>query len=176
MSKIVLYIATTIDGKIARSDGSLDWLESLPNPNQLDYGYSQLLSSIEATIMGKNTYNTILGFGVDWPYKDIPSYVVTSNAVFKPKTPDTFSVTTPLAAFVSGLKSKCQKDIWLIGGGQLVASFLNQNLLDKMILTVIPITIGDGIPLFPNGFNDTKWNLTQVESFETGVVNLTYER
>lgn len=176
MSKITLYIATTLDGKIARKDGGLDWLFALANPNQIDHGYADFLKSIGTTIMGKNTYNEILGFGVDWPYLGMNSYVVTTDKEFKSTTPDTFIVATNLANFVNDLKKKNEKDIWLIGGGQLIASFLDNDLLDRMILTLIPTTIGEGIPLFPEIPKETTWTLTNVERFETGVVNLTYDK
>ena len=176
MSKTVLYIATTLDGKIARKDGSLDWLDALPNPNQIDYGYGQFLNTIGTTIMGKNTYKEILDFGVDWPYAGMNSYVVTSDNDFKSTTPDTFIVAPNLTDFVLDLKKKNEKDIWLIGGGQLIASFLDNELLDRMILTLIPTTIGEGIPLFPEIAKETTWALTNAERFETGVVNLTYDK
>ena len=73
------------------------------------------------------------------------------------------------------MKKKNEKDIWLIGGGKLIASFLEYDLLDSMILTLIPTTIGEGIPLFQDIGKDITWKLTNVEKFETGVVNLTYE-
>ena len=176
MSKTILYIATTLDGKIARKDGSLDWLIDMPNPNQIDHGYKQFLSNIGTTIMGKNTYKEIIGFGVDWPYIGMNSYVVTTDKDFKSTTAETFIVSTNLTDFVNDLKKKNEKDIWLIGGGQLIASFLENELLDRMILTLIPTTIGEGIPLFPEISKETTWNLSNVETFETGVVNLTYDR
>lgn len=176
MNKTTLYIATSLDGKIARKDGSLDWLFSLPNPNQIDHGYADFLSNIGTTIMGRKTYNEIIGFGVDWPYQGMNSYVVTTSKDFKPTTPDTFSIATDLNDFIDNLKIGGEKDIWLIGGGQLIASFLEKKILDRMILTIIPTIIGEGIPLFPNSNEDTNWELVNVEQFETGVVNLTYDR
>lgn len=176
MSKTILYIATTLDGKIARKDGSLDWLYALPNPNQTDYGYKQFLSTIGANIMGKNTYKEILGFGVDWPYTGMNSYVVTTDKDFKSTTMDTFITSSNLTDFVNDLKEKTEKDIWLIGGGRLIASFLDKELLDRMILTLIPTTIGSGIPLFPEIEKEAIWTLSNVERFETGVVNLTYDK
>jgi dihydrofolate reductase len=67
MPKLILYIAISLDGKIARSDGGMDWLENHPNPNGLDYGYADFLAGIGTTIMGRKTYEEILGFGIDWP-------------------------------------------------------------------------------------------------------------
>lgn len=176
MGKTILYIAATLDGKIARKDGSLDWLYALPNPNQIDHGYGQFLGTIGTTVMGRNTYMEILGFGVDWPYLGMNSYVVTTDKDFQSTTPDTFILAANLTDFVNDLKKKSEKDIWLIGGGQLIASFLKNELLDSMILTLIPTTIGEGISLFPEIAKETTWTLTNVERFETGVVNLTYDR
>ena len=173
---MILNIATTLDGEIARKDGRLDWLYALPNPDQIDHGYGQFLSTIGSNIMGKNTYKEIPGFGVDWPYTGKNSYVVTTDKDFKSPTPDTSIVTSNLIEFVNDLKNKNEKDIWLIGGGQLITFFLNHDLLDKMILTVIPMIIGEGISLFPDNPKETSWHLENVERFETGVVNLTYIR
>jgi dihydrofolate reductase len=176
MSKTVLYIATTLDGKIARNDGSLDWLSDFPNPKQIDYGYADFLSTIGTTIMGKKTYHEILGFGVEWPYQNIKSYVATRDKNFKTTTPDTFPLLSNIVDFITELKTKSEKDIWLIGGGQLITFFLDNDLLDKMVLTIIPTIIGEGISLFPDNPKETIWNLESVETFETGVVNLTYVR
>ena len=176
MSKTVLFIATSLDGKIARKDGSLDWLFALENPNQIDHGYADFLKSIGTTIMGKNTYKEILGFGVEWPYKGIDSYVATNDKNFQVSTPDTYTITSNLADLVNKIKGESQKDIWLIGGGQLITYFLTANLLDRMILNMIPTIIGEGISLFPDNPGESKWRLTDVEKFETGIVNLTYDK
>lgn len=176
MSKAILYIATTLDGKIARKDGSLDWLFALENPNQVDHGYADFLKSIGTTVMGKNTYNEILGFGVEWPYKEMDSYIVTADKEFRASTPGTYIISTGIADHINKLKRESHKDIWLIGGGKLITYFLNNDLLERMILTLIPTIIGEGISLFPGNPKETKWILSDVEKFETGVVNLTYDK
>jgi dihydrofolate reductase len=176
MSKTTLYIATTLDGKIARKDGSLDWLFALANPNQIDHGYADFLKSIGTTIMGKNTYNEILGFGVEWPYMGMDSYIATTDKEFQASTPETNIVSNNIADLINKLKVQSHKDIWLIGGGKLITHFLNNDLLDRMILTLIPTIIGDGISLFPDNPKETRWLLSNVEKFETGVVNLTYDK
>lgn len=176
MCKIVLFIATTIDGKIARLDGGLDWLDALPNPNQIDHGYHDFLGTVGATIMGKKTYQKVISFGIEWPYKGINSYVATSDKDFEISTPDTFLIQDDLAKFASELKKSSEKDIWLIGGGELITYFITHDLLDSMILNVIPIIMGNGIPLFPQTPKETNWTLSKVESFETGIVNLTYDK
>jgi hypothetical protein len=89
MSNTTLYIAPAHDDKIARKDGSLDWFFALANPNQIDHGYAKFMESIGTTIIGKNTYNEILGFGVEWPYKGMNSYIVTRDKEFKVTMPET---------------------------------------------------------------------------------------
>lgn len=176
MIKTVLYIATSLDGFIARPDGNLDWLTSIPNPQSGDYGYAELLDSIGTTIMGRKTYEEIIGFGMEWPYTGIDSFVVTTNKNLKIQSPDTYALTENLKDFISALKKKTDKDIWLIGGGKLITSFINEGILDKMTITVIPKIIGEGIPLFANKPKETNWKLTEVKAFDTSVVNLTYEK
>jgi dihydrofolate reductase len=164
MSATTLYIATTLDGKIARKDGSLDWLFALANPNQIDHGYSKFIESIGTTIMGKNTY-----IGID-------SYIATRDIAFNVSTPETHVISSNIPDLIKKIKGQNQKDIWLIGGGQLITYFLNNDLLDRMILTLIPVLIGEGISLFPDNPKESKWILSNVEKFETGIVNLTYDK
>ncbi|RHR83500.1 MULTISPECIES: dihydrofolate reductase family protein [Bacteroidales] len=176
MGKVILYIATTLDGKIARNNGSLDWLYALPNPNQIDHGYAKFIDSIGTTIMGRKTYDEIISFGVDWPYKEMKSYVATNNESFSPETPNTWIISSSVTGLTQNLRESSEKDIWLIGGGQLITHFLNNDLLDRMILTIIPTILGNGISLFPNQPKETNWVLSDVEQFETGVTNLTYDK
>ena len=160
MPKTVLYIATSLDGFIARPDGNLDWLTSIPKPQTGDdYGYTELLNSIGTTIMGRKTYDEIIGFGVDWPYVGLNSFVVTTNKDLKIQSPDTYTLTGNLKDFVTDLKRKTEKDIWLIGGGRLTTTFVNE-----------------GLPLFADKPKETNWKLTEAKSFDTGVVYLTYEK
>jgi dihydrofolate reductase len=80
MRKIVLYIAASLDGKIARKDGDVKWLDEFSDPEQMDYGYNDFLNSIDTTLMGNNTYKQLLGFGIDFPYRGKTNYVFTRNA------------------------------------------------------------------------------------------------
>ncbi len=176
MIKTILYIATSLDGFIAKPDGNLDWLTSIPPPKEGDYGYAELLRSISTTIMGRKTYDEIIGFGVEWPYTGLDSFVVTANKDLQIKSPDTYILSENLKDFVTDLKKNTDKDIWLIGGGKLVTTFINEGILDKMIITVIPKILGEGLPLFAGKPMETNWKLIEVKSFDTGVVNLTYEK
>lgn len=176
MPKVILYIATSLDGYIARPDGNLDWLTSIAPPDNGDYGYSELLQRIGTTIMGRTTYEEVLGFGIDWPYSEYDSYVLTSDQNYFPKTERTFVLNKDLTNLIDRLKKESEKDIWLIGGGQVVTKFLDLDLIDEMIITVVPKIIGDGIRLFPNSTVESTWNLIKTESFNTGLVSLTYEK
>jgi dihydrofolate reductase len=113
---------------------------------------------------------------VDWPYAGLQSYIATTDKNFIPQSPDTYPIAENLIDFVNELKEKAEKDIWLVGGGQLVTTFINHSLLDRMIITIIPKLIGDGIPLFSKKTAESNWNLVNVQPFDTGVVNLTYDR
>lgn len=173
MRRLSLYIATSLDGFIARADGRVDWLDAIPNPNQLDYGYGPFLASVDTTLMGNNTYQTILGFGSDFPYPDTRNYVFSRSK--RPDAPSIQYVTEDPAAFVRRLKQADGQGIWLIGGGQLNTVLLNAGLIDELIISIAPVVLGVGIPLFGDTAVETHWTRTKTESFETGFVQSTYE-
>lgn len=174
MPKTILYIAQSLDGYIARPDGNLDWLTSIPTPKDGDYGYEQLLQGTEIIIMGRSTYEELLKFDMEWPYENFKTYVVTSNPAFEIKTASTYLLTSPISSFITNWKQTATKNAWIVGGSKLIASFIHQNLIDEMIITIIPKTIGVGISLFSNNIPEQNFQLIHSEVFETGVVNLTY--
>ncbi|MEO9965802.1 MAG: dihydrofolate reductase family protein [Reichenbachiella sp.] len=175
MRRLKLFIATSIDGFIARKDGSLDWLDDIPNPDKLDYGYFKFYDSIDTLLMGRKTYNEVLGFGVEWPYPDSKTYVISSGPV-DIKTENTFYIQKPLAETVKALMTEPGKDIWVVGGGELISSMLSLDLIDEMLITITPVILGAGIPLFPSQPKETKFDLINTEAFDTGFVNLTYKK
>lgn len=177
MSGVILYIATSLDGFIAGPGGDLEWLNSLPNPDNSDHGYAAFYGRVGATVMGRKTYDEIIGFGIGWPYKAVVSYVVTRDTAFEPSTPDTFALRDDLPGLIRSLKQRLgEKDIWLVGGGQLITAFLSHNLIDQLIITHIPVILGQGIPLFPGKHPASSWQLIRTESFASGAVSLTYAR
>jgi dihydrofolate reductase len=177
MANVILYIATSLDGFIAGPGGDLDWLNNLPNPDNSDHGYAAFYSKIGATVMGRKTYDDILGIGIDWPYKEVVSYVVTRDSAFEPSTPDTFPVRDDLPGLIKTLKDRLgEKDIWLVGGGQLITAFLNHELIDRLIISHIPVILGEGIPLFPGKHPASSWQLESTEKFSSGAVSLSYVR
>ena len=176
MSKIQLYIASSLDGFIAREDGSLDWLVNIENPDQVDHGYNQFIRDIDLVIMGRKTYEEVLGFDVEWPYSDCQTYVVTAKPEYEVRTPATKLLSFINKSSIQKLKSESRKNIWLVGGGKLISGFLNESAIDEMILSMVPVILGKGIRLFPDETLETKFELLNSESFETGIVNLTYRK
>lgn len=174
MRKIKLYIAASIDGYIAGPDGELDWLSDYPITPELNYGYKDFFDSIDTVVMGGRTYRDILNMGVIYPYKDKTSYIITRNA-FKSSKEDIIYITNNIENNISELKKSVGKDIWLVGGGETVSLFLNQNWIDEMIITYIPILLGEGIRLFPNKAKESKWSLIQSQTFINGVVQTRYQ-
>ena len=176
MSIIKLYIAATIDGYIAKPDGNIEWLTSIPEPASGDYGYQDLLNSIGTIIMGRKTYEEVLGFGMEWPYNDFKTFIVTNDRNYQVKTQATYVLNPDLKESVTDLKDKAEKDIWLVGGGKLISAFLENGLIDQMIITIVPKILGEGIKLFPDRTIESDWKLMDVKPFNTGLVNLTYKK
>jgi dihydrofolate reductase len=176
MKKIKVYIACSLDGYIARPDGSIDWLESLPNPNQLDYGYTDFIATIDTVVMGRNTYQEVLGFDVPWPYADCTTYVVSTNPDLELPTENTRLINSDLSGQLKKIAELEGKDIWIVGGGPLIAALLSEQLVDDLLIFIMPILIGSGIPLFPEGVKETTFALAEAKAYETGVVQLHYKK
>lgn len=173
MKKIKLYIAVSIDGFIADKNGGIEWLETLPNPDMLDYGYGDLYGSIDTILMGNATYQKILGFDIPFPYADKTNFVFTRNSALVKDEYVSF-IHGDIIGFVKTLKAKEGKAIWLVGGGQINTILLNADLIDEIIITYIPVILGDGIPLFTSQTQLKNFKLLKSETFNTGVVSLTY--
>ncbi|MEQ8713706.1 MAG: dihydrofolate reductase family protein [Cyclobacteriaceae bacterium] len=171
MRKLLLYIATSLDGYIAATDGSVDWLETVPNPDQSDYGYAQFYESISTTLMGNATYQQVLGFG-DFPYQGKENYVFSRQS--HPSTEHVQFVNQDPAVFVSGLKDQQGGDIWLVGGGQLNTLMLDAGLIDEILLFQMPIVLGAGIALFPGARMTAPLELLTSTSYASGVSLLHY--
>ena len=176
MPDFKLFIATSLDGFIARSDGSLDWLDALPNPDKSDFGYSNFYNEIDVLVMGRETYEWVLRAGVEWPYKDRQCFVVSTNSKLKISTPNTSVLSDLEKSTIQKIEHISKKNIWIVGGGMLIRSFMDLGKIDEMLLSIIPRTLGSGIPLFPQPMKDTTWNFIKSEAFSNGVVNLTYRK
>jgi dihydrofolate reductase len=173
MRKIILYIAVSIDGYIAGPDGEIDWLHSIDNPDNNDFGYAKFYKSIDTTIMGNSTYKQILSFGVDFPYPEKTNYVFTKNNS-ESDTDDVKFVNSDFEKFVIDLKNSSGKNIWLIGGGKTNSFFLNNNFIDEIILTTIPIILGKGILLFDGKVKPYDIEINRLKNYKNGIVQTVF--
>lgn len=173
MPEIKLYIATTLDGYIARENGSLDWLLSWENPNNTDHGYNEFMSGIDTIIMGRKTYDDVLGFGIPWPYPGQKTYVITTDREKPVETENTRLIHDVNSEIIQSIKNESKKNIWLAGGSEIIGHFLGLDAVDEITVSIVPVLLGGGIRLFREKIPETKFILTRTESFETGIVNLT---
>ena len=174
MSKIILYIASSLDGYIARKDGSVDWLDSLENPENSDFGYGEFIANIDIQIMGRKTYEVVMGFDVPWPYNNIKTYVATQNRDLTINSPDTHLLHDIDKKSIEEICGESTRKVWLVGGGSLVNTFLNYHAVDEIILSQIPTILGEGIRLFPGKSIEVPFQLTKHEVFPNGLVQLHY--
>ena len=142
-----IYIAESIDGFIARENGSIDWLLEIPNPDGSDYGFADFMKNIDALVMGRNTFETVVSMEF-WPYEK-PVFVLSKSLKNIPadKTGKAEIITGAPAEIVKRLNSRGFNNLY-IDGGKTIQSFLKEGLIDEMIITRIPILLGKGIPLF----------------------------
>lgn len=175
MRKIKLYIATSLNGKIATTDGSVDWLESIPNPEKLDYGYVDFNKSIDTTIQGYSTYDQVMSWEIDFPYANTKNYVLTRRKEFA-NTKDVEFISENHTEFIQKLKEEEGGDIWLIGGGQINTLLLNAGLLDEIYIFIMPIILSGGIELFGALPKETKLELISSKTYESsGVIEIKYQ-
>ena len=172
--RIKLYIATSLDGFIAREDESIDWLTKYENNPETDYGYSEFYESIGTVLMGRKTYEQVLGFG-DWPYGEKKAYVFTRQEEPLRREKNVEFISGDIGEFARQLKENTEEDIWLVGGSQLIKVFLEQNLVQDLIIFVVPIILGSGIPLFDQIQKEIGLKLINTERYESGLVRMEYE-
>jgi dihydrofolate reductase len=175
--KIIVYIATSADGFISRLDGSIDWLER-PRPKG-NYGMGAFYKSIDTTLWGRKTYDMAL----DYQKKGVPgtafdtsvkNYVFTRGALPSAALASIEFVTEPIKAFATRLREKKGKDIWMMGGAGIIASFLDAGEIDEFMIHVIPKFIGEGIPLIAPARRTVPLKLLSSTEFPDGVVKLHY--
>ncbi len=174
MKKIILYIATSLNGYIAKANGSVDWLEGIPNPHNENYGYNDLLDLIDTTIQGNNTYRQILDWGIDFPYKGKDNYVITQNANLVSDENVTY-ISSDHLNFIEKLKNGSGKNIWLVGGGKVNSLLLNNGLIDEIHQFIMPIVIEDGIKLFDSVKEGLSLKIVDTKVYKSGVIRYRYK-
>lgn len=180
-SCVTIHMAASLDGFIARKDGSVDWLETADefvDGDTLDPAFVEtFLKSIDCYVMGSRTYETALRFeaqGFGWSYGDKPTFVLTSRKL--PRTRDTVEFYSgDLAQFVNERLRPAFRAIWFVGGGMVSAECLRLGLADDVRYSILPILIGDGISFFERLDRDVALHLAEVKAYKSGMVELHYE-
>jgi dihydrofolate reductase len=170
-----VYIAASLDGFIARPDGGIDWLHSIPTPAGEDYGYADFMTSVDAVVIGRRTFDTVLTFS-PWPYtkpvfvlsttlKDPPEHLRGKVRVLSLSPPDV----------LRHLSSEGYGHAY-VDGGKTIHLFLKEDLIDELIVTRIPILLGNGIPLFVERVGDLRFTHIETSVYANGFVKSHYRR
>jgi len=180
-SRVTIHMAASLDGFIARKDGSVDWLETTDEfaggETMAPAVVEAFLKTIDCYVMGSRTYETALSFeakGMGWAYGDTPAFVLTHRDL--PRTRETIEFYSgDLAPFVNGRLRSTFRSIWVVGGGAVTAECLRLGLADEVRYSILPIVIGDGIPFFGKRDRDIALHLAEVKAYDSGMVELRYE-
>jgi dihydrofolate reductase len=174
MTEVIYYVASSLDGYIATPDGGVEWLTRFHAGGE-DHGAGELHSSVDALLLGSRTYEFALRLG-QWPSPDKPSWVFTRRDLPVLHPSITLTSETPTEV-VELLGSRGVRRAWLMGGGELAASFQSAGLISHFIISVFPVLLGSGIPLFaPSASGEDPLRLVGAKPFASGSVQLSYER
>lgn len=175
MKKVVLFIAMSLDGYIADSKGGVDWLNGQGNDEEDIDTYSEFIKTIDTILMGWNTYHQIVTelSPNEWVYNGATTYVITHKEHISSEK--IRFVNTDPVGLVKRLKGEDGKDVWICGGADLVQQFVNEDLIDRYHITVVPVLLGSGIRLFENGKDKIYLRLLDTQSYN-GMTELIYER
>jgi dihydrofolate reductase len=180
-SRVTVHMAASLDGFIARRDGSVDWLETsdeFEGGETMDPGFVEaFLATIDCYVMGSRTYETALSFearGLGWAYGDKPTFVLTRREL--PRIRDTVDFYSgDLAELVNGRLRPTFRSTWIVGGGAVAGECLRLGLADEVVYSILPILVGDGIPFFGKLDRDIALHLAEVKAYKSGMVELRYE-
>jgi dihydrofolate reductase len=167
--KVVLGLGISLDGYIARRDGAVDFL-FMPK----DYSMGPFFKRIDVALMGRKTYEVAMKMGGGFG-GSMTSYVFSRSLPAGERDGLIFTNQSP-EGLVGSLRKRKGKDIWLMGGGELARDFLKADLVDELYLGVVPVLLGDGIPLFPSEFPQRNFALTENKTFSKGLITLNYKR
>ncbi|MFM9401062.1 dihydrofolate reductase family protein [Myroides odoratimimus] len=171
MRQVVLYISSSLDGYIAKPGDDLSFLDAVQREGE-DYGYTAFVETIDTVLIGKRTYDWVVNQGYGFHHADKETYVMTRQNL--PTEGNVTFYNGDLKELVSRLKSQEGKDIFCDGGAQLVNRLLKDGLIDKIVISVIPVLLGGGTRLFDIGIPESKLKLEDTKSFESGLVQLCY--
>ena len=180
-SRVTIHMAASLDGFIARKDGSVDWLETsdhFAGGETMEAGVVEaFLKTIDCYVMGSRTYETALGFetrGFGWPYGDKPTFTLTHRAL--PRNRDSVEFHSgDLTEFVNERLRPRFRNIWFVGGGALAGECLRRGLADEIRYSILPVLIGEGISFFDRLDKDVPLHLAEVKGYVNGMVELRYD-
>jgi dihydrofolate reductase len=170
--KIIVNLATSADGYIARPDGDIEWLTRRPPPKGF-YGMGKFMQSIDTKLLGRKTYDVSVGLGATFG-STTRHYVFSRQPSPASVPPGVEFIAGGIGSFAKRLRNQQGKNIWMMGGGEIIASFLDEDAIDEFIISVVPVFIGDGIPLIAPRHRDVRLSLRSVQRFPDGVVQLHY--
>ena len=167
--KVILYISQSLDGFIADSKGSVNWIVGNSNEYIGDYGYENFIKNIDTVILGANTYNQIKNelSPEKWVYEDLQSYVFTNEKI--KDTANIKYINKNIEELINKLKQEKGKNIWICGGANLVNQCLKKNLIDEYQITTVPIILGNGVRLFEDNNKKVKLEFKEIKE-ENGLV------
>ncbi|MGE0622447.1 MAG: dihydrofolate reductase family protein [Pseudomonadales bacterium] len=180
-SRVTIHMAASLDGYVARKDGTVDWIETADEfaaGEEFDAAAAEaLLQGIGCYVMGSRTYETAYGFdtqGLGWPYGDKPTFVLTTRDL--PRMRDSVQFHAgDLAAFLNERLRSDYASIWVVGGGAVCGECLRRGLADEVYYAILPVVIGEGIPFFEALGRDVALHLREAKAYRTGMVELRYD-
>jgi dihydrofolate reductase len=170
--KVILYIATSLDGYIAKPNDDLSFLSIVEHEGE-DYGYSEFIGSVDTVILGRKTYDWVMSQVSEFPHADKKAYVITRTP--RPDIGNTNFYSGDLKSLVLKLKSENGKNIFIDGGAEIVNLLLKDDLIDELIISIIPILVGSGTKLFNDDRPEIKLQLISTKQYEKGLVQLYYK-
>lgn len=167
------YLGMSLDGFIAGPNDELDWLDELDHIPGVDYGYGAFMATVDALVMGRRTFETVVGLVEEWPY-DKPVIVMSSTLSELPSHVRECEIFSGSPAEVVAVANERGWSKLYVDGGSLASSFANEGLLDELIVSVLPVALGTGISMFSTLADHTWLSLESTESFANGMVQHTY--
>jgi dihydrofolate reductase len=171
--KVLLYIAMSLDGYIARPDGNIDWLSTVQREGE-DYGYGDFIKTVDTVIVGRKTYDKVLSLGVAFPHSDKECYIITRSE--RPPIGRLIFYSKDLKELVASLREKQGGNIFVDGGAEIVNTMMKQGLFDEYIISIIPVFLGNGIRLFNDARPEESVTLASAVHFDSGLVQLHYTK
>ena len=171
--QVILYIAMSLDGYIAKNDDNIDFLSVVESPGE-DYGYSEFRETVDTILWGRKTYDKVLSFGIEFPYKDKKCYVISRTKTGKDENVEFYN--GEVKDLIATLRQQEGKNIYCDGGGEVVFELLKYALIDRMIISVIPHLVGNGVMLFKDHRPEQKLKLRRSITFPSGLVQLWYDK